>query len=859
MDEQPFSFEVELVEDQQSDQIVSEEQQKIVDEAPLPPRYWPEELFGKNKLADQDNQQELEIDILSSPFNNHNKALPQAPLESSPLDNAELAEIEEIEDLSEDEQDHLPGPVIDVDLQPSTDDLNSSGQENSTKNLKQTAIDLPDFELEEKKGFLARLGIKRKPKKEKIKSVKPRKFSKPTVKPSKGKKTSSKKNQTVEVKGGQVKIVKTDLDQDKFEQQRLKRAERRSKRQQKAQKKKARSRKKESQDVTVVFKNLQDKHKQKKKDKEKQKQEKQDQLVRLPEKKKKKPKKKKSLPNPLLKVKDWLKKKQASRSRKIQKDIVGLHIGASSIRAVLLDSDQPVVYQFDIPEGIIINGKLEEPEELSRVLRDLWQESKLPSKKVNFSVANNEVILRVKKMAARKESDIRQALSMNSDILFDPLDPKHLRMDYTELSRSGQALDLQVVAADEDMVKEYANAVEKAGLLAVNCESGAVATNRAFKIPYSANKAHLIVDVGAEITSVTACAGVDTLFMRSLALGGNDFTEAVQNKLQVTWLEAEELKKRSGVAQQPADPTLDLETFSACKQALQPLVDRLAQEILLTKNQYETEDNGRVISSWSLIGGASRLSGIGQQAGLFTKLKDPIVLEPYPGFETISDLDVNGTVLGLARGFEMSLLPEASANSNVMSVFNRQKSKLSSQKAKKNAKQSIDKQGGRNIPFKLIGIFMAVAILCGGFFYNSQKSIEAGSLQVQIDSLETELLTRFGPKPAPAYYNSEISDQASEKIFSSPDSALLREVNGIFSASSIDNLTYETTGSRLTVSGVRNPGTPLNKLLDEIKTIPGLENSQLKNNGPNFSIITIIEPYVKRDSGEEETAAGGGL
>jgi type IV pilus assembly protein PilM len=848
MDEQPFSFEVELIEQEDSDQPMSEEQQVINDEAPLPPRYWPEQLFKKNPSQNNDQDEGL----FSHPLTN--KALPQALPEYSPLEDAELAEIEIIDDFTpEDNKNTSQPPAIDINL-PKQE--NQSPSKEPQYNLKQTNVDLPDFELEEDNSFLKKLGIKRKSKKHKIKNVKPSKFSKPK-KSKQERSTVEKQSVSTEVKPGQVKIVKTEIDQDKFEQQRVKRAERRSKRQRKEQKKKAKLRKKESQDVAVVFRNLKEKRKQKKKEKEKEKIVKQGQLVRLPE-KKKKVKKKKSLPNPLAKVKEWFKQKQAARSRKIQKDIVGLHIGASSVRAVLLDSSQPVVYQLDIPEGIIVNGKLEEPEELSRVLRDLWQASKLPSKKVNFSVTNNEVILRVKTMAANKESDIRQALAMNSDILFDPLDPKNLRMDYTELSRSGQALSLQVVAANEAMVKEYADAVEKAGLLAVNCEAGSIATNRSFKIPYSANKAHLIVDIGAEITSVTACAGVDTLFMRTLSLGGNDFTEAIQNNLQVTWLEAEDLKKRSGVSQHPSDPSLDLETFNACKQCLQPLVDRLAQEILLTKNKYETEDNGRVISGWSAIGGGSRLSGLSQQVGVFTKLKDAVSLQPYPGLEAIPDLDINGTVLGLARGFQMSLLPEASANSNVLSLFNRQKSKLSSQKAKKNAKQSIDKQGGKNIPFKLIGIFIAVGILCGGFFYNSQKSIEAGSLQVQIDSLETELLTRFGPKPAPAYYNSEESDQASEKLFANPDVALLREIDGIFAASSIDNLTYETTGSRLTISGARSKSTSLNKLLDQIKAIPGLENSQLKNNGANFSVITIIEPFINR-TGEEDTTTGGGL
>jgi len=547
---------------------------------------------------------------------------------------------------------------------------------------------------------------------------------------------------------------------------------------------------------------------------------------------------------------------KSARSRRLGRNIVGLELGSSHLRAVMLKEGKPIeVFNQSLPDGIIVDGFLEEPEELTRELKRFWQENKISSKKVNFSVSNRLVTLCTTQLAAQRESDIPQALSLKADVLIAPMDPNRSIVDYAELSRSGPNYSLQVAAADEAMVKKYARAIEKAGLLASSCEIGALAMSRSVRIPYSAHGAHLIVDIGKETTSLISASGTDVFQFRNLEIGGNDFTRAIQEQVGCSWAEADRLKQRSGIATNPAEPGFAQDQFRLCREAMREISDQLAQEIAQTKRLWEGGSDGREISSWTLLGGGAKLNGLREQIALFAGLPEPMNLAPFPGLEEAPTLDDNATVLGLARPHAMSLLPDADAlNFNVAIPGIRRRSKISLNRARREAKKLNQGKTDKKIDSRLIAGLIAIAILGGSYYYSNHIHSKTDKLKEQTTKLQAEAVGLHTP-PAPRYTNSPEASTVARQLFNQPDPDTLTAVAKLLAQSGArsPSITQQPgdQGAQLMISGFFNKATAAVALKKQISALPGiagkgirmaLHDSSGKDKGKGFAITLIAAP-----------------
>lgn len=523
------------------------------------------------------------------------------------------------------------------------------------------------------------------------------------------------------------------------------------------------------------------------------------------------------------------------RARRLGRNIVGLHIGASHLRAVHLREGKPtIIAERRIPEGIIVHGLPEEPDELAAEIKELWRQGGLSSKKVNFSVANRLVTLRTIEMPAQEEEDIEQALAMNADQVIAPMNPDDSIIDYAELSRSGPHVSLQVAAADEEMLKTFVRAVEKAGLFPVSCELGPLAAGRALVIPRSPSEAHAIIDVGSETTSFLAASGPDIFFLRVLELGGSDFTEAIAQALGCSWAEAEKLKQRSGLGLEPADPSLDMETFARCRDAMRPVSDRLCQEIAQTRQFYENSPSGRPIIGYGLLGGGAKLVGLPEQIELFTGLTNRIELRPWPGLEQITHLDERATAVGLARGHTMSLMPDIEARSFALALpGQRRKSKISMDEAERTAKRlAARRKREPSTNPKMVGALLALMILGGGFYgakwldgYNKNQAEN-----VQMAKRAAAAAERRAA--APIYEGIPNANQASKLgglMVGSPNWQVVNEVAKKLSDDGVEINEIQATNSEVTFTGLLPADSTAGEIRLLAADVPGVSEATTQN------------------------------
>lgn len=346
--------------------------------------------------------------------------------------------------------------------------------------------------------------------------------------------------------------------------------------------------------------------------------------------------------------------------RNRQDDVVGLDIGAGELKVAVVRDDQAVrIGHARLPEGLVVDGLVADPEALAAELRRLWRKMGLRSRRVNFSIANRRIQFRRQSLPrSGNPDDLHLAITTGAEMWFAPMRLDQIVIDYDEQHAAEMGrLDLEICAADKAMVLSYMRVLRKARLVPMASQYGPLIESKALSFPRSLNGAHLVVNVGAEKTSFTAVNGSDVLFSRLIDFGGNDFTHAVADRLSLPFEAAEKLKRTYGLAD-TGEADEDLELVEVAQAALLGATDRLVQALADMRSYFEKQPEGRPAQAVTLLGGGLRLSGLKEQVLLYLGLEEE-ALSPRGHFDVVPDFDLYAGAVGLAWQRPMSLLPSA--------------------------------------------------------------------------------------------------------------------------------------------------------------------------------------------------------
>jgi type IV pilus assembly protein PilM len=144
--------------------------------------------------------------------------------------------------------------------------------------------------------------------------------------------------------------------------------------------------------------------------------------------------------------------------------------------------------------------------------------------------------------------------------------------------------------------------VEQAGLVPaiVDVDGFAVANQFELNHPDDARDAVALIDVGATVMKTNIVRGGIPLFARDIPFGGNQYTQAIADRLRTTFEEAERAKlgEAAGVA------------WDAVVPALESVSRELALEVRRTFDYFGSTSPSERIGRVVLSGGAARLRGL---------------------------------------------------------------------------------------------------------------------------------------------------------------------------------------------------------------------------------------------------------
>ena len=303
---------------------------------------------------------------------------------------------------------------------------------------------------------------------------------------------------------------------------------------------------------------------------------------------------------------------------------VGLDIGTSAVRAAVVQTGKgkPTLKRFGqvaLPPGTIVGGEIVDDAVMKDALSQLWKTAKLPKKRVVVGLANQRVIVRRIDLPYMSDDELEESLSFQAQE-YIPIPVDEATLDYIPLEEfttpSGEPMmSILVVAAQRAMTQDVLKIVDSVGAKVMAVDLQAFALVRSAFGPTSAQQSGTVafVDIGGSITQVTVVKDGTVRFLRILPMGGEDFTASLVDELGVSAEQADQLKRKVGVAIEgvPAGGEGENQARAILTRKGDQLIDDLRGSI----DYYQSQASDDSVETLLIAGNGARLPHLANRLG----------------------------------------------------------------------------------------------------------------------------------------------------------------------------------------------------------------------------------------------------
>ncbi|MFN8005761.1 MAG: type IV pilus assembly protein PilM [Terriglobia bacterium] len=321
-----------------------------------------------------------------------------------------------------------------------------------------------------------------------------------------------------------------------------------------------------------------------------------------------------------------------------QKPLVGLDIGSSSVKAVELRKSKggyELVHAGLEPlaSDTVVDGAIMDALSVSDSITKIFSQKKIKTRSVATSVSGHSVIVKKISLPAMSEEELEESIQWEAEQHI-PFDIADVNLDYQVLDTqgSGATTDVLLVAVKKDKILNHTNVITQAGKVPVVVDIDAFAVQNAFEASYhpAPNATIALLNIGASIMNIVVTKGGTPLFSRDVSVGGNQFTDALQKEMNLSFEEAEEVKKGKsieGVQRENVD--LMIESVS----------EVLLLEIQKTFDFFRATTVGEQLQRVYLSGGCAKVVGFVEMVQ--NRLNVPVeVLDPFKGIAVGKGIDL---------------------------------------------------------------------------------------------------------------------------------------------------------------------------------------------------------------------------
>src|SRR6202142_1500256 len=289
------------------------------------------------------------------------------------------------------------------------------------------------------------------------------------------------------------------------------------------------------------------------------------------------------------------------------KSLIGLDIGSSSVKAVELKKTKAgyelVSYGIEtLAQNTVVDGAIMDAPSVAEKIISIFDNQKIKAKDVATSVSGHSVIVKRGSMPLMTEEELfdRVQAEASQHIPFDIAD---VNLSHQLLEATENQMDVLLVAVKKDKILNHTNVLAQAGKNSVVVDIDAFALQNCFEVNYDPDPGQTIalLNVGASVMNINIVRGGIPLFTGDVSVGGNQYTDALQKELDLSFEDAERLKQGENIAGVADEHRATI---------LRSVTDILVLEIQKTFDFFRATATGESIQKIVVAGGSARVPGV---------------------------------------------------------------------------------------------------------------------------------------------------------------------------------------------------------------------------------------------------------
>jgi type IV pilus assembly protein PilM len=293
------------------------------------------------------------------------------------------------------------------------------------------------------------------------------------------------------------------------------------------------------------------------------------------------------------------------------KTLVGLDIGSSAVKVVELKELgkgrgyqlQNVAIEPLSPEAIV-DGAIMDAGLVIEAIQKAFGARKVKGSDVAIALSGHSVIIKKISIPATSEEELAEVIPWEAE-QYIPFDVEDVNLAYQVLKGGGSDgnMDVLLVAAKKDKIHDYTSVVTQAGRNPMLVDVDVFALQNCYEMNYEtdATEGVALVNVGASTTNVSIIKGSTSIFWRDISVGGNHYNDALRKELNVSFEQAEMLKRSQEVDGIATDRVPAI---------VASVNDYIGAEIQKTLDFFKNTTPGESIGRIVLAGGTSRVMNL---------------------------------------------------------------------------------------------------------------------------------------------------------------------------------------------------------------------------------------------------------
>ena len=346
------------------------------------------------------------------------------------------------------------------------------------------------------------------------------------------------------------------------------------------------------------------------------------------------------------------------------KNVVGLDIGSSAVKLVELKEKKGGTFEL-VKMGLerlspeaIVDGSIMDSSLVVETISRLNSEKAIKNSNYATSLSGHSVIIKKISLPAMSPEELAESIQWEAE-QYIPFDINDVNLDYVPLSSSGSGdnIDVILVAVKKEKINDYTSVISQTGKVPVLVDVDAFALQNAYEMnyPVSEGKVLALVNVGASVTNVNVLSGSTSMFWRDITFGGNQYTDAIQREMSLSFEQAEDLKKGQAVGDRTVQQVIPI---------LNSVSEDFAGELRKTLDFFTATSGADRVDEIVLSGGGSGVLNL--DATLRDKFGIPVtIMDPFKKV-TVDEKEFNpeqlaelGPSMAIAVGLAMRKLGDA--------------------------------------------------------------------------------------------------------------------------------------------------------------------------------------------------------